>query len=44
MTQSLSERALDHNGKDSKSHLIKHAIKKCHKYPKIEDFIIIVKI
>ena len=41
MTQSLSERALDHNGRDSKSDLIKHAIKK---YPKIEDFNIIGKI
>ena len=44
MTQSLSERAVDHNGRDSKSDLIKHAIKKCHKYPKIEDFNIIGKI
>ena len=36
--QRLSERVLDHNGKDANSHLIKHAIEKCHKYPKIEDF------
>ena len=31
----LSERVLDHNGRDAKSHLVKHAIEKCHKYPKI---------
>ena len=34
----LSERVLDHNGRDAKSHLVKHAIKKCHKYTKIADF------
>ena len=34
----LSERVPDHNGKDAQSHLVKHVIKKCHKYPKIEDF------
>ena len=33
--QSLSERVLDHNGRDAKSHLVKHAIEKCHKCPKI---------
>ena len=39
----LSKRVLDHNGRDAKSHLVKHAIKKCHKYPKIEDFNVIGK-
>ena len=39
----LSERVLDHNGRDAKSHLVKHAIKKGHKYPKIEDFNVIGK-
>ena len=34
----LSERVLEHNGRGAKSHLVKDAIKKCHKYPKIEDF------
>ena len=34
----LSERVLDHNGRDAKSHLVKHVIEKCRKYPKIEDF------
>ena len=37
----MSERVLDHNGRDAKSHLLKHAIEKCHKYPKIEDFNVI---
>ena len=36
--QRLSERVLDYNGRDANSHLIKHAIEKCHQYPKIEDF------
>ena len=31
----LSEGVLDHNGRDAKSHLVRHAIEKCHKYPKI---------
>ena len=35
--QRLSERVLEHNGRDAKSHLVKHAIEKCYKYPKIED-------
>ena len=39
----LVERVLDHNDRDAKSHLVKHAIEKCHKYPKIEDFNIIGK-
>ena len=34
----LSERVLEHNGRSAKSHLVKDAIKKCHKYPKQEDF------
>ena len=34
-TRRLSERVPGHNGRDAKSHLIKHAIEKCHKYPKI---------
>ena len=37
-TRRLSERVLDHNGRYAKSHLVKYAIGKCHKYPKIEDF------
>ena len=36
-------RVLDHNVRDTKSHLVKHAIEKCHKYPKIEDFNVIGK-
>ena len=39
----VSERVLDHNGRDAKSHLVNHAIEKCHKYPKIEDFYVIGK-
>ena len=39
----LSERVLDHNGRDAKSHLVKHVIEKCRKYPKIEDFNVIGK-
>ena len=38
-----TERVLDHNGRDAKSHLVKDAIEKCHKYPKIEDFKVIGK-
>ena len=41
--QRLSERVLDHNGRDTKSHIVKHVIRKNHKYPKIEDFNIIGK-
>ena len=37
------ERVLEHNGRNAKSHLIKHAFEKCHKYPKIEDFNVISK-
>ena len=36
-------RVLEHNDGDTKSHLVNHAIEKCHKYPKIEDFNIIDK-
>ena len=43
MAQRLSERVLCRNGKDAKFNLVKHAIKKCHKYSKMEDFNIIVK-
>ena len=43
MARRLSERVLDHNGRDAKSHLIKHAIEKCNKYSKREDFNIIDK-
>ena len=43
MARRLSERVLDHNGRDVKSHLVKHAIKKCHKHPKIGDFNVIGK-
>ena len=39
----LSERVLDHNSRDAKSHVVKHAIEQNHKYPKIEDFNIIGK-
>ena len=39
----LSERVLDHNSRGTKSYLVKDAIKKCHKYPKIEDFHVIGK-
>ena len=41
--QRLSERVLEHNGRDAKSHLVKHAIEKYGKYPKIEDFNVIGK-
>ena len=40
----LSERVLDHKGRDAKSHLVKHAIEEGHKYPKIEDFDVIGKV
>ena len=39
----LSERVLNHIGRDAKSHQLKHAIQKYHKYPKIEDFSVIAK-
>ena len=39
----LSKRVVDHNGRDAQPHLVKHAIKKCHKYPKIENFNVIGK-
>ena len=39
----MLERVFDRNGRDSKCNLVKHVIKKCHKYPKIEDFNIIGK-
>ena len=42
-TRRLAERVLEHDGGDTKSHLVNHAIEKCHKYPKIEDFNIIDK-
>ena len=38
MARRLSEKAFDHNGRETKSHLVKHAIEKCHKYPKKEGF------
>ena len=41
--QRLLERVFHHNGRDSKSNLVKHVIKKCHRYPKIENFNIIGK-
>ena len=41
--QRLSERVPDHNDRDAKSHLLTHAIKKWHKYPKIEDFNVLSK-
>ena len=34
---------LDHNGRDAKSHLVKHAIEQNDKYSKIEDFNIVDK-
>ena len=34
-TRRLSERVPGHNGRDAKSHLVKHVIEKCHEYPKI---------
>ena len=37
------EGVLFNNGRDAKSHLVKHAIEKCYKYPKIEDLNIIGK-
>ena len=37
-------KVLDHNGRDAKSHLVKHAIQKHHKYPEIEDFNVIGKV
>ena len=39
----MSERVLDHNGRDAKSHLVKHALKKSYKHLKIEDFNVIGK-
>ena len=44
MARRLSERVLDHNGRYAKSHLVKHAIEKCHKDLKMEDVNIFVKI
>ena len=43
MARRLSERVLDHNGRDAKSHLVKHAIEQNDKYSKIEDFNIVDK-
>ena len=39
----LSERLLEHNGRDAKFYRVKHAIEKCQKYIKIEDFYVIGK-
>ena len=39
----LSKRVVDHNGRDAQPYLVKLAIEKCHKYPKIEDFNVIGK-
>ena len=41
--QGLPERVRDHNGINDKSHLVKHAIEKSHKYLKIEVLNIIGK-
>ena len=40
----LSGRVLDHNGRDAKSDLVKHAIEKYLKYAKIEDLKKLVKV
>ena len=37
----LSERVIDHNGRDKKSHVLKHCIENDHKLPSIEDFTIL---
>ena len=42
-SEDYTVRVLEHNDGDTKSHLVNHAIEKCHKYPKIEDFNIIDK-
>ena len=39
----LSERILDPNGRDAKSHLVKCTTGKCHKYSKMEHFCTIGK-
>ena len=39
----MPERVLYHNDRDIKSHPVKHAIEKCHKYPEVEDFDVIGK-
>ena len=38
-SQRLPKRVLNHDGRDVKSHLVNHAIKKCHKYPKTEHIV-----
>ena len=37
----LYERVIDHNGRDKKSHVLKHCIENDHKLPSIEDFTIL---
>ena len=39
----LSERVADHNGRDNKSHLVKHAVENGHRYPDMIDFRIVGK-
>ena len=37
----LSERVIDHSGRDKQSHVLKHCIEKAHKLPSLEDFMIL---
>ena len=37
----ISERIMDHNGRDVNSHLLKHHMEKKHQYPQNKDFIIL---
>ena len=37
----LSERVIDHSGRDKNSHVIKHCNEKEHKLPSLEDFMIL---
>ena len=38
MRRRLVERVIDHNGKDAKSHIFKHAVEKNHKLSSIDEF------
>ena len=38
MARCISERVLDHSGRDKHSHILKHQLKKEHPYPQYENF------
>ena len=41
MQDRMSERVIDHSGRDKNSHVLKHCIKKEHKLPSLKNFMIL---